>query len=120
MFLVDSSIWIDHLRNTNSSLQELLIEDGVLCHTAIIGEIALGNLKHRKEVISLLMALPKAAVAQTAEVFSLIENHRLHGTGIGWVDAHLLASAKLSHCSLWTFDKMLNKAAIKMAIAIKK
>jgi hypothetical protein len=111
MVLVDTSVWIEHFRFGEPTLQELLAEGRVLMHPFVLGELACGNLKDRTVVLSDLLALPKAEVAGDSEVFRLIERRRLWGKGIGWVDAHLLASIMLSSCLLWTLDARLAQAA---------
>lgn len=88
----------------------------VLCHPFIVGELACGNLKNRKEIISLLQTLPIAVTADDEEVLQFIESGKLFGTGIGFVDAHLLASALLEKSSLWTDDAKLHRAAAKLDI----
>lgn len=107
MILVDTSVWVEHLRRGLPRLAALLQEGKVLIHPWVIGELACGNLRHRGEVLELLQGLPAAVVASDQEVLLLIEQDQLMGRGIGYVDAHLLASAKLSHCQLWTQDRRL-------------
>ena len=109
--LVDTSVWVAHFRKGEPRLIQLLDEEAVLCHPFIVGELACGNLKNRDEILSLLQALPQAPQAETDEVMQLIESHRLMGKGLGWIDVHLLASALLTGCSVWTLDKALLKAA---------
>ncbi|NDC36637.1 MAG: type II toxin-antitoxin system VapC family toxin [Proteobacteria bacterium] len=116
MILVDTSIWIDHLRHGNKGLAALLGNVEVLAHPFVIGELACGNLKNRREIISLLNELPRAAVTEHAEVLELIESRRLMGNGIGYVDAHLIASALLSGSPLWTGDKRLRSVSAAMGI----
>ena len=116
MLIVDTSVWIDHFRNSNSELISALESGIVVMHPHIIGEISLGNIKQRDLVLNLLMDLPVAEVANESEVFDFIENNRLYGIGIGYVDVHLLASACLSNCLLWTLDKSLSSAASKLKI----
>ncbi len=111
MVLVDTSVWIDHFRRGHSGLSDLLEEGAVLCHPFVIGELACGNLQDRREVLSLLQALPMAPLAQHEEVLHLLGEQCLYGQGLGWVDAHLRASAMLIGCPLWTQDKSLAKAA---------
>lgn len=118
MILVDSSVWIDHFRNANSRLDDLLLEGGVLCHLFVLGELACGNLSNREEILSLLAALPRAGMADHGEVLHLLESNRLYGRGLGWVDAHLLASALLTECGLWTFDKSLAATASELGVAV--
>ncbi|MFQ5738381.1 MAG: type II toxin-antitoxin system VapC family toxin [Acidobacteriota bacterium] len=109
MILVDTSVWVDHFRRDNARLRELLEEGTVLCHPFVIGELACGTLHERAGILSLLSALPGAQEAEHGEVLGFIESHKLYGKGLGWVDSHLLASALLSHCSLWTLDKSLGR-----------
>ncbi|MHB8357862.1 MAG: type II toxin-antitoxin system VapC family toxin [Vulcanimicrobiaceae bacterium] len=111
MILVDTSVWIDHLRFGNATLVEMLEEERVLLHPFVIGEIACGNLRNRARVLANLEALPVATSADHEEVVKLVEGHKLWGKGIGWIDAHLLASALVSGCRLWTLDKRLDRAA---------
>ena len=107
MILVDTSVWVEHLCHGLPRLATLLQEGEVLIHPWVIGELACGNLRNRSQVLELLRGLPAATEASDAEVLLLIERDRLMGRGIGYVDAHLLASARLSHCRLWTQDRRL-------------
>jgi hypothetical protein len=107
VILVDTSVWVEHLRRDLPRLATLLREGKVLIHPWVIGEMACGNLRNRADVLALLQGLPAAVVASDSEVLLLIERKQLMGRGIGYVDAHLLASAKLSHCQLWTQDRRL-------------
>ena len=111
MILVDTSVWVEHLRHGLPRLATHLQEGEVLIHPWVIGELACGNLRNRSQVLDLLQGLPAATVASDAEVLLLIERDRLMGRGIGYVDAHLLASARLSHCWLWTQDRRLAAVA---------
>lgn len=117
MVLVDTSIWIDHLKKGNAALQNLLLDIEVVCHPFIIGELACGNLRNRKEILSLLHSLPLAPTLDSDEILYFIENKKLMGLGIGLIDVHLLASAKLAHVSLWTFDKKLRNASDVLEIS---
>ena len=117
MVLVDTSVWVDHLRRGNDDLVTLLEEAQSLCHPFVIGELACGNLSQRDRILSLLGALPQAPVAEHAEVLELVESRRLHGQGLGWIDMHLLASALLAGCPLWTLDRRLASAARKLGAA---
>jgi len=105
--LVDTSVWVAHLRARNAALEQLLSEARVLAHPFVIGELACGNLRNRKEVLTALRSLPSAAVVENEEVLYFLEEWRLWGRGIGWIDAHLLASARLSRSKLWTLDQRL-------------
>ena len=116
MILVDTSIWIDHLRKGNRDLSELLREMQVLIHPFVVGELACGNLKNRKEILQLLRTLPEAPQAEHAEALQLLDSHKLMGQGIGWIDAHLLASSLLSGAPLWTGDKKLRTIAAALGV----
>jgi hypothetical protein len=94
-------------------------DDSVVCHPFILGELACGGLKNRKEIISLLKALPEVQTAENDEILHFIESKRLFGTGLGFVDIHLLASALLTKALLWTADKTLQTAAAKLRILYK-
>jgi predicted nucleic acid-binding protein len=108
VILVDTSVWIDHLRGGDAALAELLEGGLVLSHPFVIGELALGALRQRDIVLDSLQALPRAVVASDGEVLGLIDRLNLHGQGIGYVDAHLLASVRLTAgASLWTRERRL-------------
>ncbi len=112
MILVDTSVWVDHLRRGDTQLATLLESAAVLTHPFVIGEIACGSLADRATVIELLQDLPAALVADVGEVLAFVERQRLYGKGIGYVDVHLLASAALSGGALlWTRNKRLRAAA---------
>jgi len=119
MILVDTSIWVSHFRSGNPRLETLLLNGEVACHPFIIGELACGNLKNGQEILSLLKALPAAMKAEHNEVLYFIEQHRLMGMGLGYVDVHLLASALLSTIPLWTKDKDLKKASLRLNVSYK-
>lgn len=120
MILADSSVWIDHLRAADESLTELLNEGKVLMHAFVIGELALGTFQRRDAFLRDLRKLPGAPVATDEEVLHLIERHRLFGMGIGYVDAHLLASAQLGNdVGLWTRDRRLAEAAGRIGVAAR-
>jgi predicted nucleic acid-binding protein len=116
MVLVDTSVWISHLRVGNTPLARLLESDEVACHAFIIGELACGNLRNRSEILSLLQSLPKSIEATHEEVMVFINNHSLMGKGIGYIDAHLLASAALSGIPICTFDKKLKRVSSQLRI----
>ncbi len=116
MILADTSVWIGHLRIGSERLRSLLYDEQVLCHPFVIGELACGTLHNRQEILSTLMALPEARVAEYDEVLRFLETRRLYGRGLGWVDAHLLASTLLTGCTLWTLDKPLRKAASALGV----
>ena len=117
MILVDTSIWVDHLRQGDARLKTLLEAGQVVVHPFVLGELALGNLRQRTAVLSSLRDLPHAVSARNEEVLDFIERHALAGLGIGLVDAHLLASARLTSASLWTRDKRLGAVAVKLGLA---
>ena len=120
MILVDTSLWVEHLRRGLLRLATLLQEGEVLIHPQVIGELACCNLRNRHQVLELLQGLPTATVASDAEVLLLIEGDRLMGRGIGYIDAHLLASARLSHCRLWTQDLGLAAVAQEQGLAARQ
>jgi predicted nucleic acid-binding protein len=117
MILVDTSVWIDHLRRDDPQLKALLLANEVLTHPFIIGEVACGSLQNRSEILQYLSALPEVRLAEHSEVLRLIEKEQLYHRGIGLVDAYLIASARLSHCRLWTRDKQLAAAAVALGIS---
>ena len=111
MVLVDTSVWVTHLRKGSPELADLLNKGKVLCHPYILGELACGNLKDRAVILSYLQLLPMGIVAEHEEVLSFIEGNRLMGKGLGYVDVHLLASAVLTGVSVWTLDNKLAQTA---------
>ena len=117
MILVDTSVWVDHLRHGDASLRQFLDQAQVMCHPMVVGELACGNLKSRSMVLALLADLPSASVASEAEVLGFIQAQSLFGLGIGYVDVHLCASAKLHGIQLWTRDKHLQAVAEQLGMA---
>lgn len=118
MILVDSSIWIDHWRSVDERLVQLLGQNQVLVHSFVTGELALGNLQRRDEVLAALQNLPQCVVATEIEVLKFITDQALAGIGIGYVDAHLLAAVRLTPgTQLWTRDKRLLAAALRLGLA---
>jgi len=117
MVLVDTSVWIDHLRNDNARLRPLLEAAQVLVHPFVVGELALGRLKRRREVMALLSKMPQAEVASHAEVLGFVERRGLSGKGVGYVDAHLLAASSLAGAQLWTLDLRLRRVAHTLGVA---
>ena len=118
MILVDASVWIEHVRTPDEVMLELLHDQRVLTHPFVIGEIVLGHVRRRETVLSELKELPLAAVVDDDEVLEFIEERRLFGQGIGYVDAHLLASSMITNrASIWTLDKNLRAAAEKLGLA---
>ena len=118
MILVDTSVWIEHLRSASAILTELLDDGEILCHPFVLGELALGNLRQRDEVLRTLRRLPQATSASHGEVLQFIERETLFGRGIGYVDAHLLAAVRLRTGSkLWTRDRRLQAVAAQLGLA---
>ncbi|MGA7561622.1 MAG: PIN domain-containing protein [Desulfobaccales bacterium] len=117
MVLVDTSAWVAHLRAGAIGLSALLNEGRVVCHPCIVGELACGNLRKRSEILALLRALPQATQAEHEGVMQFIENYRLMGKGLGYIDMHLLASVLLTKVPLWTLDQKLNEVAVKLRLA---
>lgn len=116
--MVDTSIWIDHFNRTDKELTNLLNSGRVCLHPFIIGELACGNLSNRSEILTLLNALPLVEPALENEVYTLIENRKLYGIGLGFVDVHLLAAALIHDVKILTRDKVLKKAATNLNIHI--
>jgi predicted nucleic acid-binding protein len=117
MVLADASVWIQHFRHGEPRLADRLSQGLVLMHPFVAGELECGNLKNRAAVLSDLHALPLAVVASDAEVSRFIEDRRLWGRGLGWVDVHLLASSVLSQCEFWTLDKRLAQVAKELGLS---
>ena len=120
MILADSSVWIDHLGRGDPILASLLDAEQVVMHAYVLGEIALGSLRDRQRVFRELHKLPATPLVRPDELLLLIDRRPLHGTGIGYVDAHLLASTLLAPGTrLWTRDKRLRAAAERLGVAVK-
>jgi predicted nucleic acid-binding protein len=120
VILVDTSIWIDHFRETNQVLEELISRNDVLTHPFVIGEVAMGNLRQRDVILTEMRDLPQAISAMDDEVLDFVREHSLFGLGIGFVDAHLLAAARLTQdTALWTRDKRLDAAAQRLSLAAR-
>lgn len=116
MILVDTSVWVDHLKRGNPALIDLLEDAAVVTHPFVNGEIALGISGRAREITDLLADLPALTVAAHDDVMNLVERRALAGKGIGWVDAHLLTAALLARMPLWTLDRALLSVAAKLAI----
>jgi predicted nucleic acid-binding protein len=119
MVIVDTSIWVTHLRRGSRQLEKLLMDAEVMCHPFIIAELACGNLKNRNEIISLLQSLPMAPTIEFDEFLFFIDRYHLMGKGLGFVDVHLLASAQLTGIQLWTVDKRLRSVADQLELTFK-
>ncbi len=118
MILINSSVWVDHLRSGDRTLVRLLNTGQVLAHPFVIGELALGNLRQRQLIRNTLDDLPRAILASDEEVLHFIGAYRLFESGIGYVDAHLLAATRLTaRATLWTRDKRLGVAADRLGLA---
>ena len=117
MILVDTSVWIDHLRRGVAQLQQLLEQNAVLIHPFIVGELACGNLTRRREILEHLHNLPRSVVASDQEVLHFIETRQLMGQGVGYLDLHLLASVYLTEDAvIWTHDRKLAAVAAELSI----
>lgn len=119
MILVDTSVWIDHLRAGNPALGLLLTEGVVACHDFVIGELACGTMRKRNEILDLLTRLPVMPRARHTEALALVESWKLMGLGLGWIDVHILASALLGGAHLWTKDRSLSAAAVTLGLGWK-
>lgn len=117
MILIDTSVWVDHLRRRNPELVRLLADGLVLGHPFVVGELACGRLTDRREVLGLLAALPQAPAVEHDEALQFVEGRRLAGSGLRWIDVHLLAGAILAQAHLWTFDRSLAGAASKLGVS---
>ena len=117
MILVDTSVWIDHLRQGNTQLAAALEAVHVRVHPFVVGELACGTLRARAEVVGLLQALPPILVATDKEILFFMAEQNLMGRGIGYMDVHLLASARLGGALLWTRDKRLHAVATELGMA---
>jgi predicted nucleic acid-binding protein len=118
VIIADTSVWVDHLRGGGGKLERALVAGSILIHPFVIGEISLGHLRQRKRILEDLRALPMAAVAADDEVLGLIDQAKLFGRGVGYIDAHLLAATRLSgNSALWTYDRPLLEAAQYLGLA---
>ena len=120
MILVDTSVWIDHLRRNNTRLALLLEAGQVRSHPFVVGELACGTLRQRTVVLALLGKLPASTVPTPEETLAFIDARRLMGQGLGYVDMHLLASAVLDGTRLWSLDKRLDQAARTLGVAAQQ
>lgn len=118
MILADTSVWIDHLRGRDSHLAVALENDDIVMHPFVVGELACGTLRNRRELLSLWARLPFAPSVTDVEALAFIERHRLMGTGLGYIQVHLLASTALAGTAkLWTKDRQLASVATKLGMA---
>lgn len=116
MILADTSVWVDHLSRGTGALAALLDGEQVVMHPFVLGELACGNIRNRRQILGLLASLPSVAVASDEEALAMIESRKLMGRGLGWVDVHLLASVLLSGCRVWSRDKQLAAAAAELKV----
>jgi predicted nucleic acid-binding protein len=116
VILVDTSVWVDHLRRGDDRLVDLLTQTQVMMHPFVLGELACGNLHNRREILTFLGDLPRTPMAENSEVLFFIEKRNLMGRGIGYVDAHLVAAASLARVTLWTRDKALRTLAQELSL----
>ena len=120
MILVDTSVWVDHLRSGNAALGRLLESGAVIGHPWVTGELCLGNLGRRSEMIRLLQGLPQAVVASDEEVLGFIDRESLPGAGIGYVDAQFLAATRLTPgARLWTGERRLAAVATRVGVGFE-
>jgi predicted nucleic acid-binding protein len=118
MILADTSVWVDHLRRRSQTFAQLLESEQILIHPFVIGELALGYLQPRGLILSYFYNLPQSKLASYREVLHFINRHRLFGSGIGYVDAHLLAATQLTAgAAFWTSDKRLHRVANRLRLA---
>jgi predicted nucleic acid-binding protein len=117
LILVDTSVWIDHIRRPNSRLIELLDAQQVCVHPWVVGELACGNLANRANTLYLLRSQPQIAVASDDEVLFFIEKHGIAGRGLGYIDMHLLAAAALVDVKIWTRDRRLREVAVLLGLS---
>ena len=119
MILVDTSVWVDHLRIGDAKLVDLLEGGLVVVHPFVIGELALGSLQNREPILASLAALPQTPVASHDETLYFVERHGLYGRGIGYVDVHLLAAVQLlGEARLWMRDRRLRAVAKALDVAL--
>jgi len=118
VILVDTSVWVDHLRTSDSQLSAKLEAADVVMHPMVLGELACGNLKDRQTLLALWRNLPQLSTPDNAEVLFFLERNRLWGRGIGYIDVHLLSAVSLNaEARLWTRDKRLRETAEQLGLA---
>jgi predicted nucleic acid-binding protein len=116
VILVDTSVWIDHFRRNLPPLVTALEQGAVMVHPFVVGELAIGHLKHRDETIALLNELPALPVSDHPLVLEFVSRHELAATGIGWIDVHLLSASSAGGVPLWTHDRALRRHAARLAL----
>jgi predicted nucleic acid-binding protein len=118
VILADTTVWVDHLRNAEPTVSDLLRAEELVMHSSVLGEILLGNFRNRQAVAHALGEIPKVARASDEDVIRLIERHQLYGTGVGFVDAHLVATCLLTRGTyLWTRDRKLAAVADRLGVS---
>ena len=117
MILVDTSVWIDHFHHSDEGLKELLLSNQVCIHPFVLGELSCGTIRNRKEVFSLFRTLRSIDLVLDEEAFILIEERKLLGRGLGFIDIHILASALVHHVPIWTRDRSLCRVAGQLGIS---
>lgn len=118
MILLDSSVWVDHLRRPIDLINDLSDNEEILTHPYVVGEVMLGSIKDRNVILRHFLRLPMATTATDDETLTFIERNSLFGSGIGYLDAHLLAATRLTDgARLWTFDRRLHALAVKLGLA---
>jgi predicted nucleic acid-binding protein len=117
VILADTSIWVDHLRRSRPALEAALSDGVVGLHPFVIGELALGRLHRRREILTLLASLPRLSPTAHVEVLRFVDLHDLPGSGLGWVDAHLLCAARLAGWQVWSADRRLAAVAARLGLA---
>ena len=118
--LVDTSVWIRFLSNQApyaAELDHLLSRNEVSGHGFIYGELLIGDRGGRKQLLASYERMHQAPTVSHGEVVVFVRERRLHGRGIGWIDAHLLASALVGRLKLWTADPRLAVLANEIGIA---
>lgn len=116
MILADTSVWVNHLRRGDRNLARMLEAESIGLHPFIFGEIAAGNLRNRQRVLSYFASLPQLPIAPENEVHHLLELRRLWGSGLGWIDLHILTATKLSGWHLYTADRAMQEAGVRLEI----
>jgi predicted nucleic acid-binding protein len=120
MILADTSVWVDHLRTGSDELQAELDARNILIHPFVVGEVAMGHLSPREQIMEAFGDLPAAVVAEDREVLQFIERHRLFGIGVGYIDVHLLVAVQLTaEAFLWTYDRRLADAANRLSVPVR-
>lgn len=117
MILADTSVWLGYFRGHVTRFRQKLAQKQILIHPAVLGELAVGNLRERSLTLLMLRSLPRVKSGTTDECLDLIERHRFYGRGIGWIDIQLLVAARLSHAQLWSLDRELTEAATQLRVA---